>query len=96
MQKSKHSWGGRNGSLKRCALAALLILTLPVSCCRSPVTTIPPPEAVLAICQDGNATQVRAWNRVVALAELKGDPHEIKPGVLWAGNHLTRCLRDSP
>lgn len=84
---------GTHGSNKLWLFVALPMLISATSCSlfHGPTTTAPPNEAKLAICQDGNETQVRSWNRIVRMAELPGDPHGIGPGVIWAGNHLHRC-----
>lgn len=68
------------------------MLTWAISGCpKSPSSILVPEEARLAICKDPSPEERKAWNRVLDLAELPGDPHDIEIGVRWSGNHHHRC-----
>lgn len=87
-----HSKGASASYSKGSRFVVTLILLSMISCSK-PVLILPPEEAQLVICKDGNEEQKASWNRVVKLAKMRGDPAGLAPGVLWAGGHLWRCRR---
>jgi len=66
-----------------------ILLSSSSGCPKSPTRVLPPEEARLVICKDGNEVEREQWNRIVD--EATRHPDQIAAGVRWAGGHLYRC-----
>ena len=48
----------------------------------------------MAICREWNPKQLADFGRIVELANRRGDPYQVKDGVLAMGAMLKRCFPD--
>jgi len=75
-------------------LLALILISTSWFACLPNRTQIPNDAAVMAICREWNPKQLADFGRIVELANRRGDPYQVRDGVLAMGAMLKRCFPD--